>query len=102
MMKLTFYVPLESAETVKNALFKVGAGRIGNYEHCSFETRGMGQFRPLAGSNPTIGKIDNLEKIEELRVEIVFDDTILKEVVAALKESHPYETPAYDIIKCII
>ena len=102
MMKLTFYVPLESAETVKNALFKAGAGRIGNYEHCSFETRGIGQFRPLAGSNPTIGKIENLEKIEELRVEIVFDDTILKEVVAALKESHPYETPAYDIIKCII
>lgn len=102
MMKLTFYVPLDSAEAVKNALFRVGAGRIGNYEHCSFETRGTGQFRPLAGSNPTIGKIENLEKIEELRVEIVFDDTILKEVVAALKESHPYETPAYDIIKCII
>lgn len=102
MMKLTFYVPVESAEAVKNALFNVGAGRIGNYSHCSFETRGVGQFKPLIGSNPTIGKVEILEKIEELRVEIVFDDTILKEVVAALKGSHPYETPAYDIMKCII
>lgn len=101
MLKLTFYVPVESAETVKNALFKAGAGKIGNYDHCSFETLGMGQFRALKGAKPYVGNIDLVEKISELRVEMVFNDNILKEVVAALRETHPYETPAFDVIKCL-
>jgi hypothetical protein len=101
MLKLTFYVPEDAAEAVKDALFNAGAGAIGNYDRCSFETQGVGQFRALPGANPTIGKIGNIEKISEVRVEMVVDDAIIKNVIAALKNSHPYETPAYDVIKCL-
>ena len=101
MLKLTFYAPVESVEDVKNALFDAGAGRIGQYDRCSFESLGTGQFRPLEGSNPTIGKHGIVEKIIEARVEMVLVDHILKDVIEALKNSHPYETPAYDVIKCI-
>lgn len=101
MLKLTFYVPVESAESVKNALFKTGAGKIGNYEHCSFQTLGIGQFIPLQGANPHIGQIEKLEKVEELRVEMVLDDIILGDAIKALKNSHPYETPAFDVVKCL-
>ncbi len=98
MLKLTFYVPVDSAEKVKEAVFKAGAGSIGNYDMCSFETLGTGQFRAKTGANPTIGKVGNLEKVSELRVEMVLNDNIVKEVVAALKSAHPYETPAYDVV----
>ncbi len=101
MLKLTFYVPKDSCEKVKNALFAVGAGKIGNYEKCSFETEGIGQFKPLPGAHPSIGQIDVLEKILELRVEMVLDDIILDDVVRELKKHHPYETPAFDVVKCL-
>lgn len=101
MIHFAFYVPVSDAEKVKSALFKVGAGKIGNYECCSFETRGHGQFRPLAGANPTIGEIGALETVEELKVEMVFEDHLSEVVVQSLKKSHPYETPAYYMIKMI-
>ena len=101
MMKLTFYAPVEYCEAVKNALFNAGAGKIGNYDRCSFETVGTGQFKALDGANPTIGKVGTLEKISEVRVEMVMDDNILGEVIKALKAAHPYETPAYDVVKCL-
>ncbi len=101
MLKLTFYVPVESKEAVKEAVFKAGAGSIGNYDKCSFETLGSGQFRALKGANPTIGNVGNLEIVSEARVEMVLSDNILKEVVRALKEAHPYETPAYDVVQCL-
>ena len=102
MLKLTFYVPEAAAQKVKEALFKVGAGKVGNYDCCSFETSGIGQFRALSGANPTIGKINILEKISELRVEMVLDDIILRDVIKALLEAHPYEMPAYDIVQCLM
>ncbi len=101
MLKLTFYVPLDSKEKVKNALFTAGAGKLGQYERCSFETVGTGQFMGLSGANPSVGKIGVLEKIQEARVEMVLDDNILKEVINALRASHPYETPAFDIVTCL-
>ena len=101
MLKLTFYVPVDSKEVVKNALFDAGAGKIGNYDRCSFEMTGTGQFRALEGANPTVGKLGKLEKISEARVEMVLEDHILIDVIKALKNSHPYETPAYDVIKCV-
>jgi hypothetical protein len=101
MLKLTFYVPLDAAETVKNALFNVGVGKIGNYDQCCFETLGTGQFRPLNGANPHEGSIGFVTKISELRVELVLNDNILNEAIVALKGSHPYETPAFDVIKCL-
>lgn len=101
MMKLIFYVPVESAEAVKSALFSVGVGKIGHYDQCSFETLGVGQFRALKGANPSVGEVGILEKISELKVEMVLSDNILSEAVAALKKAHPYETPAYQVIECL-
>ena len=101
MIHISFYVPIEDAEKVKNAMFQAGAGKIGNYDYCSFETKGIGQFRPLAGSNPTLGTENKLEAVEELKVDMVCEDICIQEVVAALKKSHPYETPAYYAIKTL-
>lgn len=101
MLKLTFYVPIDHKEAVKNALFDVGAGKIGNYDCCSFEVAGTGQFRALKGANPSIGKIGILEQVYEVRVEMVMDDRLLSKVLETLLEAHPYETPAYDVIKCL-
>ncbi|MFL5785089.1 MAG: NGG1p interacting factor NIF3 [Bacteriovoracaceae bacterium] len=101
MFHISFYVPVNDADNVKNAMFQAGAGKIGNYDNCSFEIKGMGQFRPLTGSDPTIGSQGVLEQVEELKVDMVCDDQYIKEVVAALKKSHPYETPAYYVIKVV-
>ncbi|MDZ7852180.1 MAG: YqfO family protein [Halomonas sp.] len=97
MYKLAFFVPVADAETVKEAVFATGAGRIGDYEACCFQTRGTGQFRPLAGANPHIGQIGDLEQVEELKVELVCEDDLIYTAVAALKLAHPYEEPAYDV-----
>lgn len=99
MFKIFFYVPVEHAEAVKQAIFCAGAGKMGSYDCCSYETLGIGQFRPLKGASPFIGKIDQVEKVEELKVEMVCADDCLKAAIVALKENHPYEMPAYDIIK---
>lgn len=101
MIHISFYVPVKDAEKVKNAMFQAGAGRIGNYDYCSFESRGTGQFRPLPGSNPTIGSECKIETVEELKIEMVCEDNSVREVISALKKSHPYETPAYYAIKIL-
>lgn len=99
MYKLAFFVPVADAETVKEAVFATGAGRIGDYEACCFQTRGTGQFRPLAGATPHIGRVGDLETVEELKVELVCEDARIEAAVAALKAAHPYEEPAYDVWK---
>lgn len=101
MYKLTVFIPDEALEQVKSALFAAGAGSIGNYEQCCWQVQGTGQFMPLAGSAPHIGKQDSLETVNEWRVEMVIDDTFITAAVIALKEAHPYETPAYDVIKVL-
>jgi hypothetical protein len=98
MYKLCFYVPLEHLESVKQAVFAAGAGRIGNYDHCCWQVEGEGQFRPLDGSQPAIGQHYQLEKVRECRVEMVCDESHIHAAVAALKQAHPYEEPAYDVI----
>lgn len=98
MYKLVFYVPAVSSEGVKEAIFATGAGHIGNYSHCSWETEGMGQFKPLEGANPTIGKINDIERLPELRVEILCEDKNIKEAISALKLAHPYEEVAFEVI----
>lgn len=99
MYKICFYVPDNTVEIVKQALFSAGAGRIGNYDSCCWQVLGSGQFRPLENSNPAIGKTGEIETVSEYRVEMVCEDKIIKEVVEALRQSHPYEEPAYDIVK---
>ena len=101
MYKLTVFIPDAALEQVKSALFAAGAGTIGNYEQCCWQVQGSGQFLPLAGSQPNIGAQDTLESVEEWRVEMVVATTYIKEVVEALKQAHPYETPAYDVIEVL-
>jgi hypothetical protein len=97
MYKLAFFVPESHIEQVKAAVFAVGAGRIGNYDQCCWQVAGIGQFRPLAGSNPFIGQAQQLERVPEYRVEMVCDDSLIKVAVAALRAAHPYEEPAIDV-----
>ncbi len=101
MIHICFYVPMKDADRVKNAMFQAGAGKIGNYDQCSFDSIGKGQFRPLPGSNPTIGSQNMLETVQEVKVEMVCEDHLARDVVEALKKSHPYETPAYYAIKTL-
>ena len=97
MYKLIFFVPENYKELVKQAIFSAGGGEYQFYDNCSWETLGMGQFRPLAGSNPYIGKHDYLEQIAEYRVEVVCLEKYIKSVLIAFIKSHPYETPAYEV-----
>ncbi|WP_462401290.1 NGG1p interacting factor NIF3 [Pseudomonas sp. Marseille-QA0332] len=97
MHKLAFFVPSSHVEVVKAAVFAAGGGRIGDYDHCAWQTLGQGQFRPLDGSQPFIGQTGQVEFVEEWKVELVVADDLLAQVVDALKQSHPYETPAYEL-----
>ncbi|MFG0412650.1 NGG1p interacting factor NIF3 [Pseudomonas sp. zjy_8] len=97
MYKLAFFVPASHVEVVKAAVFAAGGGRIGDYEHCAWQTLGQGQFRPLDGSQPFLGQTGQVEVVEEWKVELVVADERVAQVVAALKQSHPYETPAYEV-----
>ncbi len=74
-----------------------GAGKIGNYEFCTFTSKGTGRFKPIAGANPTIGEVGKLEATEEERIETVCSEEKLKDVLKAIKEVHPYEEPATDV-----
>jgi structural hemagglutinin/hemolysin toxin protein RtxA len=101
MKKLVFFVPETHLEFVKLAVFEAGAGRIGNYEHCCWQTLGAGQFKPMPGATPFIGQSGQLEVVSEYRVELVCDDARLKDAVLALRRAHPYEEPAFDITNLI-
>lgn len=97
MYKLCFFVPEESLEQVKQALFAAGAGRIGDYDSCCWQVLGQGQFRPLEGSNPHIGSVNAVERLAEWKVEMVCEDALIRQAVAELKRSHPYEEVAYEV-----
>ena len=97
MLKLVFFVPESHKESVKTAVFEQGAGRYEGYDCCSWETLGTGQFKPLLGSTPFIGQQDEIETVVEYRVEIICSEEHIKAVLQALANSHPYETPAYDV-----
>ncbi len=101
MYQITFYVPTTHSEFVKEGMFAAGAGKIGGYDRCSFETLGTGQFRPLPGSSPFLGTTGHLERVTELKVEMVCEEHALLESIAALKQLHPYETPAYFAFKVL-
>ena len=99
MYLLCFYVPEDAVEQVKDAVFAAGAGRIGWYDRCSWQTLGQGQFRPLAGSNPALGRQGSLEKVLEYKVEMVCDAQYLDAAVRALRAAHPYEEPAWHVVQ---
>jgi len=99
MYKICVYIPETHLQPVKNALFAAGAGRIGNYDSCCWQVLGEGQFRALEGSAPYIGQKNKVETVKEYKVELVCEDTLIKQAIAAMKQAHPYETPAYDVSK---
>ena len=97
MFKICVYVPENSVEKVKQAMFEAGAGKIGNYDSCCWQTEGTGQFRALQGSQPALGEQGKLEQVQELKIELVCADQFIKKAVSAIKNAHPYEEPAYDV-----
>jgi hypothetical protein len=101
MYQISFYVPETHLEVVKNALFDAGAGKWGNYDRCSFEYSGFGQFRALKGSHPFLGQEGKLERVSEVKVELICEEVALKAAIDSLKAHHPYETPAYFVTKIV-
>ncbi len=101
MLKLVFFVPESHLDEVKNAVFSAGAGRMGQYDQCSWQVLGQGQFQPLAGSTPFLGDINKLAQVSEWRVEMVCTDGSIAAVQKALLTTHPYETPAYEVIQLL-
>ena len=80
-------------------MFEAGAGRVGNYDCCAWQTRGEGQFRPLNGSTPFLGNQGQIETVIEYKLELVCEEPCLKAVISALKRAHPYEEVAYTAIR---
>jgi len=99
MYKICFYAPESHCEPVKQAMFAAGAGKIGEYQCCAWQVLGEGQFMPLEKSNAFIGEKNQLEKLPEYKIEMVCDNDYIHAVIAALKTSHPYEEPAYQVLK---
>ncbi|WP_096270606.1 Nif3-like dinuclear metal center hexameric protein [Paucisalibacillus globulus] len=95
--KFAVYVPETHLESVTDALSKEGAGHLGNYSHCTFQSKGTGTFMPLTQANPFIGKQNELERVNEIKVETIVKESILANVLHAVKNAHPYEEVAYDI-----
>ena len=97
-VKFVIYVPRDSQEKMVKVLDEAGAGTIGNYSGCTFNTSGIGTFRPLNDSNPAIGEIGEFAKVDEVRIETIVEEEVLQELIRKAVKMHPYETPAYDII----
>lgn len=95
--KLVIYVPESHSRMVKYVLGEEGAGHIGQYSHCLFSIKGTGQFKPLDGTNPYIGKEGTIEEVEEVRIETIVPASKVEKVLKAVKTIHPYEEMAYDV-----
>ena len=95
--KIVVYVPESHGDRLRDAMGIAGAGKIGNYSHCTFTLKGVGRFKPEDGANPTVGEVGKLETVAEERIETVCSGERLKDVLAAIREVHPYEEPATDV-----
>ena len=96
-LKLVWFVPADALEATREAVFDAGAGRIGDYERCSWYTAGTGTFLGGESTTPAFGEQGREEHVPELRVETVVPEDLVEDVVAALRAAHPYEEPAYDL-----
>jgi len=97
LRKLVVYVPRSHVDDVRQALFDAGAGHIGDYDQCSYNSAGYGTFRPLPGANPAIGEIGEPERVEETRIEVVYPAHIERQIIVAMLAAHPYEEVAHDV-----
>lgn len=98
LLKLQVFVPSESVDRVKAAMFDAGAGRIGAYEHCSFDSQGTGHFKPKEGANPTVGEVGSVHAEPETKVEVIVPAHLQPPIVRAMIDAHPYEVPAYELL----
>jgi hypothetical protein len=99
--KLVVFVPREALDKVRTAVFEAGAGRIGKYTHCSWYVAGTGTFLPQDDASPMIGQPGREQRVSELRLETVFPEELQEQVIAALREAHPYEEPAFDVYQLL-
>ncbi|MFD2306219.1 Nif3-like dinuclear metal center hexameric protein [Enterococcus termitis] len=95
--KLAVFVPVTDAPKMRQVLGAAGAGRQGDYQNTSYSMVGTGRFTPLEGAQPTIGTVGHEENVQEVKLEVIFPETIQEKVVKAMLEAHPYEEPAYDL-----
>jgi hypothetical protein len=96
-VKIVVFVPKTHTDVVRQAMGDAGAGKIGNYSHCTYSSDGVGRYKPLDGAKPFIGKVGKFEEVEEERIECVCDKDKAKKVIAAIRKVHPYEEVALDI-----
>ena len=101
LLKLVVFVPESHLENVSQALFNSGAGNIGNYKNCMFSSIGEGSFFPVSGANPFKGKEGEFEKVKENKLEVIFPDYLLSEIIESMNSAHPYEEVAYDVFKLL-
>lgn len=95
--KVVVFTPETHSEQLRQTLGDAGAGKIGNYSHCSFTIKGVGRFTPMEGANPTIGEVGRPEEVNEDRIEVVCEEEKLDDILQAIKEAHPYEEPSIDV-----
>lgn len=97
--KVVVFVPVDSINKVAEAIFDAGAGAIGNYSKCSFQTGGTGTFLPMQDAKPAIGSRGKLAKVKEIKFESIVAESKVANVIAAMRTAHPYETPAFDVFR---
>ncbi|HEY4504448.1 MAG TPA: hypothetical protein VJI73_01615 [Candidatus Paceibacterota bacterium] len=100
-VKVVVFVPETHSDAVRKAVGDADAGKLGNYSHCSFSSKGQGRFLPLDGAAPSTGEVGTAELVDEERIEFACDKAILAEVVITMKRAHPYEEVAYDIYQLL-
>ncbi len=96
-VKIVVFTPVSHADIIRQVLSNVGAGTVGNYDSCSFSSKGIGRFRPLEGAHPTLGTVGKLEMAEEEKIETICPKKSLKKIIQAIKKAHPYEEPVIDV-----
>lgn len=97
-VKIQIATPVDHTPAMREAIGKAGAGEQGNYSYCSSSWRSVGRFLPLAGAHPAIGKVGEMEEVEEEIIQVICHKDKVADVIRAIKETHPYEEPAIDIL----
>lgn len=96
-MKIVVFAPETHADVVRDAMGKAGAGKIGNYTHCTFSSKGISTFKPEEGAHPSVGEVGKIESVVEERIETVCEREKLSDIIKAIKKVHPYEEVALDV-----
>ena len=95
LFKIEVYVPETHCEMLKTAMFDAGAGKLDNYDCCAWQSfAGTGQFRPLNGSSPFLGETGKIERVKEIKIELICEKKFLRDVIKTIHKFHPYEMPA--------